>query len=414
MTTELVWVQALALGGVIAALGWAMTAGPLRIFHRASREVVKFNVASLVAATLWAPWPLGEHLLASFQLAAGLMVALVGLQWLCLGLHRLYDLRESPAVSPLLWPLLFIVMAPAAWFDQSGAALHVAFFSAALWMLATTILQAYPLLMAQQGQLLARWSLVPLAFAGLLWVGGIGRSLVMLVFWFLGLVDEGAVQALQLMDPVLLALLLASWWVLNAAMVGLLMLGLVEKINDLTHEDEVTGALNLKSFVALLNDERERLVRDHQAHTLLLLEIDQLREFTRQLGFAAGDAALRHVTQVLGQRMRKTDRLGRSMHAELLMFLPLTQSPGATVVAERLQAAVRDSPFLWNGQAVSLSLSVGLAVRDTPDMDSETLVQRARHAVQRAVRDGGSRIRVGGTESQATEPSESGNAMDSA
>ena len=122
--------------------------------------------------------------------------------------------------------------------------------------------------------------------------------------------------------------------------------------------------------------------------------MDQFHALNKQLGFAAGDAALRHVTGVLGRGLRKTDRLGRSMNAELLMFLPATPIMGAMLVAERTQAAVKANPLLWNGQSVNLTLSIGVGGREDESMPSETLLDFCGQAVRRAQREGGGRIRV--------------------
>ena len=146
--------------------------------------------------------------------------------------------------------------------------------------------------------------------------------------------------------------------------------------------------------MALLNAERDRLRRTPQPQSLLVCEVDQFHALNKQLGFAAGDAALRHVTGVLGRGLRKTDRLGRSMNAELLMFLPATPIMGAMLVAERTQAAVKANPLLWNGQAVKLTLSIGVGGREDQGMPSETLLDFCGQAVRRAQREGGGRIRV--------------------
>ena len=172
------------------------------------------------------------------------------------------------------------------------------------------------------------------------------------------------------------------------------MLKLLDKIRDLSTEDELTGALNMRSFMAMLLTERERIARSPHAQALVVCQLDQLNALNKQLGFPAGDAALRHLTQILGRGLRKTDRLGRSMDAEFLVHLPMTPTLGALVMAERAQAALKAQPLLWNGQSVKLTLSMGISGRDNGVMPCETLVELARHAVQRAQQEGGGRIRV--------------------
>jgi PleD family two-component response regulator len=59
-----------------------------------------------------------------------------------------------------------------------------------------------------------------------------------------------------------------------------------------------------------------------------------------------------------------------------------------------MQASVKANPFLWKGQAINLSLSIGLSSREDGSMPDETLIELANQAVQRARREGGSRIRM--------------------
>jgi|GEM_PF-3172760 len=393
----LVWAQALTLGAALAVLGWALTAGPLRIFSRASREFAGFNLLVLLAGLSWWPWEALAPLPAAYRLAVGLVLVLAGLQWLCNGVQTLYDLKPTYVVSPFMLPALAVLQTVVAWLDSTGTGPWLAFFSASLWLVSVTLQQAFPSLLAAQGDAkAARWSLSPLGFAGLAWLAGMVATVVQYVWARSGVAEALPASTLHLavMAPWQLALLLASWGLLNGGLAGLLLLKLVEKIRELNTEDDLTGALNMRSFMALLNAERDRLRRTPQPQALVVFEIDQFHALNKQLGFAAGDAALRHVTGVLGRGLRKTDRLGRSLNAELMMFLPATPAMGAMLVAERTQAAVKANPLLWKGQSVNLTLSIGVGVREDSDMPSETLLDFCSQAVRRAQREGGGRIRM--------------------
>lgn len=406
----LVWVQTLTLGSAMAVLGWALAAGPLRIFRRASREFAGFNAWVLLAALCWWPWEWLAPLPPTYRLALGLVLVLAGLQWLCNGLQTLHDLKPTYVTSPFMLPTLAALMAGVAWLDAAGTGPWLAFFSASLWVVSVTLQQAFPSFMAQGGVSVARWSLAPLAGAGLVWLAGMGGTVWQAWAGQAGVAPpadagQGPLLALTAWQ---MALLLASWGLLNGGLVGLLLLKLVDKIRELSTEDDLTGALNMRSFMALLNAERDRLRRTPQPQALLVCEIDQYHALNKQLGFAAGDAALRHVTGVLGRGLRKTDRLGRSLNAELLMFLPATPTMGAMLVAERTQAAVKSNPFLWNGQAVSLTLCIGVGSRDDSDMPSETLLELCGQAVRKGQREGGGRIRVAQHDSAAPDITVSG------
>ena len=394
-----IWVQALSLGGVLAALGWSVAAGPLRIFGRASRDVVVFNALALVASLAW--WPMSglDMLPPAYRLTLGLMAWLAGIQWFCLGLHKLYDFKPTYAVSPFMLPFVGVVMAAVAWMDGSGQGSQMAACGVSLWMLGVTVQQGFAALSAVAGGAAARWALLPMALACLVWLVGMGW-----VGWLMvspvsandGVGSHtlsGAGVAAILGVPSALVWLL-SWALLNGGMLGLVMLKLVDKIRELSTEDDLTGAMNMRTFLALLNAERERIRRNPQIQTVLVGVIDQHEGLNRQLGFAAGDAALRHVTGIIGRGLRKTDRLASSMQGELLLFLPATPAVGATLVAERTQAAIKSNPLLWRGQAINLTLSIGLASWEDGTTTSEHLLELATQAVQRARREGGARIRL--------------------
>lgn len=393
--TGLVWIHALTWGAAMAVLGWALTAGPLRIFSRASRHFAGFNGGWLLAGLSWWPWAWLEPVPPAYRLALGLVLMLAALQWLCSGWHTLHDLKPTPVLSPLMLPALAVLVVGGAWLDDSGTGPWLIFFSASLWALGVTAHQAFPSFVARSGGRVALWALAPFAGTALLWLAGMVGTLAQgrLGVGLLASTTAGG-SHLSTMAGWQLLLLVSVWGGLNGGLAGLLLLKLVDKIRELSTEDELTGALNIRSFMALLNAERDRLRRTHQPHSLLVCEVDQFHALNKQLGFAAGDAALRHVTGVLGRGLRKTDRLGRSMNAEVLMFLPATPIMGAILVAERAQAAVKANPLVWKGQAVKLTLSMGVGGREDNGMPSETLLDVCAQAVRRAQREGGGRIRV--------------------
>lgn len=392
----LVWVQALGLVSIVALGGWALAAGPLRIVRRASRDVAVFNALVAVGALAWLPLPGLDALPPAHRLALGLALVLAGVQWLCMGMHRLHDTRHAYVLSPFMLPALAVLLAVVAWLDGSGHGLTLAALGACVWLLGVSLQQVYPSVTALLGVRGAQWALMPVVLVAVVWLLGMVRAVWMLAN---GVGGAGGVAGAAGAAAVPLDVWHAVGWVLtsamlNATMVGMVLLKLIDKIRELSTEDEVTGALNMRSFMAMLANERERLRRTPQPQSLMLCDLDQYPALNRQLGFAAGDAALRHVTAVIGRTLRKTDRLGRTPEGELALFMPATPAVGATLVAERTQAAVKANPLLWNGQSVSLTLSMGLSSRESPAVPCEALLEASRQSMARASREGGARVRV--------------------
>ena len=392
--TAQVWVQALTLGATLAALGWALTGGPLRIFNRASRPFLVSNALVALGSLAWWPGLLQGLLSPAYCLTLGLVGMLAGMQWLCLGLHKLHHIKPSYVVSPFMLPFLAALLAVIAWLDASGRGALLACYSASLWMIGVTVQQGLAAMSAQAGAQAARWALLPFSVASLWWLVGMGHA-VWVTLGNHGAADADAhADAASLLGTLDALFCLLTWALVNVGLVCLAMLKLVDKIRDLSTEDDLTGAMNMRTFMALLRDERERIRRVPLAQTLLMCEVDQYHALNKQLGFSAGDAALRHVTAIMGRGLRKTDRLASSMQGELLLFLTGTPAIGATLVAERTQAAVKANPLLWKGQAINLSLSIGMSSREDGGMPDETLIELANQAVQRARREGGARIRM--------------------
>jgi diguanylate cyclase (GGDEF)-like protein len=393
-----VWVQALTLVALVAALGWALMAVPLRIFSRASRDFIGFNAWVLLAALSWWSWPMWGAVPEVYRLIPGLVAMAAGVQWLSGGVHQLQDAQPAYVLSPFMWPLLAVVLGGMAWLGAPGQTLVLTSFAACIWVLGVSLQQVFPSLKAQTDMRVARWALLPFALAALTWLGGLGQAL-----WEV-MVDTGWLSAVADVHPTqspvaaLNAHMLVTWLLalslLNAGLVGLLFLKFIDKLRELSTEDEVTGALNMRSFMAMLHDERERMRRTPHVQSLLLCELDQLAGLNKQLGFAAGDMALRHVTAVIGRCLRKTDRLGRTAQGEFVLFLPGTPAVGGTLVADRVQTAIKSSPLLWNGQAIGLTFSMGVSSREDAEMQDDIWLDLARWGVERARLEGGSRVRV--------------------
>lgn len=390
-----IWAQALTLVSALAALAWAVAAGPLRIHSRSSEKFIAFNLLIAIGVSIWWLLPVPQGIGAVYLIVAGMALLLTGLQWLSLGLHRLYDTKPTIAVEPSVLLVFVTALVMAAWFDASGRLVVMGFFVICIWILGLTIQQAYPMLRATGGIDAANWGLITPVVVAFLCFWGVGRTVWLTFQAGNSSPSVTPITAVQLLDAAQVVTLLAMWLMLNATVASLLMLRFMDKIRDLTREDELTGALNLRSFIAMLNAEKERQRRQPKRQVLLVCQIDQFQALNRQLGFEAGNMALRHVTHLFVKSQRTTDRLGRSPRNEFLLFLPDTSLVGAKLVADRVQSTIKSHPLLVNGQPIVLSLSIGLAERHQANLSSEALVELGRHAMQQAARDGGGCLRLG-------------------
>lgn len=163
------------------------------------------------------------------------------------------------------------------------------------------------------------------------------------------------------------------------------------EMRPLVRTDRLTGLLSWRAF----GEEAARSLALARRHELdvssLALEIDGLDDLVEWRGAAAAEAVLAAVARQCESLLRKTDLVGRSAGAGLVILLPHTDLGGAREVAAKLRAAVAAMPIEVGGAPVKFTLSVGAAMMDADMDDIETLLFRADEALLKARRSGGDR-----------------------
>lgn len=152
-------------------------------------------------------------------------------------------------------------------------------------------------------------------------------------------------------------------------------------------QDLVTG-LHSRRHAQRLIDNYWRTPPEHENRgVLLLIDIDQFKRVNDTQGYREGDAALRHIAQMLKKSLRRSDVLSRWGGDEFLAWLPALSGSGAMAVAEQLRASVAESVPTVDGLSSGLSISIGAT--PVPDTDSfATALDRADRALRRAKQSG--------------------------
>lgn len=159
---------------------------------------------------------------------------------------------------------------------------------------------------------------------------------------------------------------------------------LQEELNHHATHDPLTGALNRRAFALLAEKQVAQAARTGRPLAVLMMDLDHFKRINDTLGHAAGDAALLHLVAVLQAGLREHDLLCRVGGEEFCLLLPDTREAGARSVAERLQQALADTPFVWEGKHWPLTASFGVATVASGLDSAESLLQRADQAVYRA------------------------------
>ena len=147
--------------------------------------------------------------------------------------------------------------------------------------------------------------------------------------------------------------------------------------------DPLTELPNRRAFNQELARRFAELHRDQHEVSLLVLDIDNFKQFNDTYGHAAGDQVLHQVARALSATMRESDLVSRYGGEEFAIVLPNTDLAQAVRAAERARLAVEREQIILEGNAVTVTLSVGVA-EALRDDHPRTLFKRADEALYAA------------------------------
>lgn len=156
------------------------------------------------------------------------------------------------------------------------------------------------------------------------------------------------------------------------------------RIQILATRDELTGLVNRRHMIEVINQHQKRLQRSgHHRFCLALLDIDHFKRINDTHGHNVGDEVLRHFALVAQQALRETDVLARWGGEEFLVLLNDTTPELAQAGIERIREAMADAQVSPSVPELRLTFSGGLtAYADDEPLDH--CVERADRALYQA------------------------------
>jgi diguanylate cyclase (GGDEF)-like protein len=155
--------------------------------------------------------------------------------------------------------------------------------------------------------------------------------------------------------------------------------------------DALTGLLNARGFEARLSAEIARTARYQTPLSLLLIDLDRLKEINDIHGHYAGQTALRDVAAAIRAELRASDVGARWGGDEFAVVAPNTSTGAAWAMAERIRTAIVTAATRW-----PLTASMGITTLGGVDVggevDVETLMRSADAALYEAKRQGRNRV----------------------
>ena len=164
------------------------------------------------------------------------------------------------------------------------------------------------------------------------------------------------------------------------------------KYRKLSIIDDLTRLYNSRYFYVQLKKEIERSNRYGQPLALLLLDIDNFKQFNDTYGHVEGDQVLLRFGQIAKRCLRQTDSAYRYGGEEFTIILPMTTGKNATFTAERIRADFKRESFYQESTPDNhLTVSIGLAQYKTNE-NMIAFVNRVDQLMYQAKQQGKDRI----------------------
>jgi diguanylate cyclase (GGDEF)-like protein len=169
-----------------------------------------------------------------------------------------------------------------------------------------------------------------------------------------------------------------------------------EALTSLSLSDPLTGIGNRRSLRMRLEEEIARCSRTQSDLSILMIDVDKLKQINDRDGHRAGDEALRAVARTLQSVTRISDSIGRLGGDEFLVIAPDTNEADAVALAERVAAeALCSGVGLGDGGSCGgVELSIGISTMPSPPTDPQTLLEAADMAMYHAKQGGGGRVAI--------------------
>jgi len=130
--------------------------------------------------------------------------------------------------------------------------------------------------------------------------------------------------------------------------------------------DELTEMPNRRCFETRLNAEWGRSMREQIPLSILVIDLDEFKNYNETYGHRQGDAALKAFADVFPQTLkRRSDFAARWNGGEFIVLLPNTDSSGALIVAEQIRKYTENMEIPVAGKPTSkITVSIGVSTWD--------------------------------------------------
>jgi len=156
----------------------------------------------------------------------------------------------------------------------------------------------------------------------------------------------------------------------------------VEQLDYLAHRDTLINLPNRRGFMRELERLIDRARRYDHGAAMLFVDLDGLKMINDTFGHRAGDEALIQVAEMLSKGVRRSDVVARIGGDEFAVLLENASEESAHETAARLEDIICSCEFTHDGDALPLSVAIGVGMIDGDD-EPNAVMDRADEEMYR-------------------------------
>jgi diguanylate cyclase (GGDEF)-like protein len=169
-----------------------------------------------------------------------------------------------------------------------------------------------------------------------------------------------------------------------------------KKLSEHAHIDELTNLKNRRALQERLSDLNRLGPESYLPMQVMLFDVDQFKQINDSYGHDVGDQVLARVAREIERHTRDTDFVVRYGGDEFLVVMPNCTPDNARRRAEAIRASILSSPPVVDGDAIQVTLSVGIADQKSRGAASDfsEMLKAADKAMYQSKEGGRNRISV--------------------
>ena len=161
--------------------------------------------------------------------------------------------------------------------------------------------------------------------------------------------------------------------------------GELQKFERHATTDALTSLANRHAMEETFPREIARCIEKEKPVAMMMIDVDNFKQFNDMFGHIAGDRALSAVSKILRTQFRPRDLLVRYGGDEFAVLLPDVTTEQAIVIGERVRQTVSGTTGDGSDSLIQIPLKISMGVADLqPQGTLETLIRAADKALYRA------------------------------